>query len=182
MILADALYYTSSTFQPHSLIDLATLTSAIGIALGTGKYAGIFTNSDRLWEQLAEAGKITNDPLWRMPLDDFYKKAMTKSDVADYINSSGKYGSACKAAIFLKEFVYGLSDEGTVGKDITDTGKGKNDDMIEENIIDKDADELSKIRYAHIDMACIMNASEDSYYNVKGATGMKNIFNFSFRE
>ena len=89
MILADALYYTSLTFQPHSLIDLATLTSAIGIALGTGKYAGIFTNSNKLWEQLSEAGKITNDPLWRMPLDDFYKKAMTKSDVADYINSSG---------------------------------------------------------------------------------------------
>ena len=52
LILADALYYTSSTFQPHILIDLATLTSAIGIALGTGKYAGIFTNSDKLWEQL----------------------------------------------------------------------------------------------------------------------------------
>ncbi|POG78873.1 leucine aminopeptidase [Rhizophagus irregularis DAOM 181602=DAOM 197198] len=141
LILADALYYTSSTFQPHSLIDLATLTGAIGVALGIGKYAGIYTNSDKLWEQLAEAGKIANDPLWRMPLDDFYLKSMTKSDVADYINSSGnKYGSSCKAAIFLKEFVYGLSDEGT-------------------------------IRYAHIDMACIMNASEDSYYNVKGATG-----------
>ncbi|RGB38772.1 cytosol aminopeptidase family, catalytic domain-containing protein [Rhizophagus diaphanus] len=172
LILADALYYTSSTFQPHSLIDLATLTGAIGVALGIGKYAGIYTNSDKLWEQLAEAGKIANDPLWRMPLDDFYLKAMTKSDVADYINSSGnKYGSSCKAAIFLKEFVYGLSDEGTVGRDITDTEKGKDYDIIEGNIIDKDADELNKIRYAHIDMACIMNASEDSYYNVKGATG-----------
>src|SRR3954467_12811193 len=114
MILADALYYTSSTFQPHSLVDLATLTGAIGVALGTDKYAGIFTNSNKLWEQLAEAGKITNDPYWRMPLDDFYKKSMTDSVVADYINnSSNRYGGACKAAIFLKEFVYGLSDEGT---------------------------------------------------------------------
>ena len=169
MILADALYYTSSTFQPHILIDLATLTSAIGIALGNDRYAGIFTNSNKLWEQLDEAGKITNDLYWRMPLDDFYKKAMTKSDVADYVNSAGKYGSACKAAIFLKEFVYGLSDEETVGKNIT---YSKKSDMIEGNIIDKDADEVNKIRYAHIDIACVMNTNEDSYYNVKGATGI----------
>ncbi|CAG8648126.1 2709_t:CDS:2, partial [Funneliformis mosseae] len=140
LILADALYYISSTFQPHSLIDLATLTGAIGVALGNDHYSGVFTNSNILWKQLVDAGNIANDPFWRMPLDDFYKKAMTKSDVADYINSGDRYGGACTAAIFLKEFVYGLSDEGT-------------------------------IRYAHIDMACVMSTSADSHYNVKGATG-----------
>ncbi|CAB5200239.1 unnamed protein product [Rhizophagus irregularis] len=107
-----------------------------------------------------------------MPLDDFYLKAMTKSDVADYINASGsRYGGACTAAIFLKEFVYGLGDEGTVGKDITSIDKEKKDDVVEGNIIDKDADEINKIRYAHIDMAGVMITSEDSCYDVKGATG-----------
>uniref|UniRef100_A0A1D1ZLX9 Cytosol aminopeptidase n=1 Tax=Anthurium amnicola TaxID=1678845 RepID=A0A1D1ZLX9_9ARAE len=174
LILADALYYTSSTFKPHSLIDIATLTGAMVVALGTDKYSGVFSNSDKLWEDLLEAGKLTNDQFWRMPLDDFYKKAMTKSDVADYINaSSSKYGGACTAAIFLKEFVYGLSDEGTVGKNITSADKEKKEkeDNVIENIIDKDADEVNKIRYAHIDMAGVMDTGEDSGYNVKGATG-----------
>ncbi|CAI2187855.1 18907_t:CDS:2, partial [Funneliformis geosporum] len=171
MILADALYYTSSTFKPHSLIDLATLTGAIGVALGNDHYSGVFTNSNILWKQLEESGKIANDPFWRMPLDDFYKTAMTKSDVADYINSGDRYGGACTAAIFLKEFVYGLSDEVTMGNNITDTKEEKDDDMVEDNIIDKDADEVNKIRYAHIDMACVMSTNADSYYNVKGATG-----------
>ncbi|RIA97471.1 cytosol aminopeptidase family, catalytic domain-containing protein [Glomus cerebriforme] len=172
LILADAIYYTSSTFKPHSLIDIATLTGAMVVALGTDKYSGVFTNSDKLWEELLEAGKITNDPFWRMPLDDFYKKHMTKSDVADYINVGPKYGGACTAAIFLKEFVYGLSDEGTVGKNITTIDKEKEkDNAIEENIIEKDADEVNKIRYAHIDMAGVMDTSDDSNYDVKGATG-----------
>ncbi|GES94588.1 leucine aminopeptidase [Rhizophagus clarus] len=172
LILADALYYTSSTFKPHSLIDIATLTGAMMVALGTDKYSGVFSNSDKLWEELFESGKITNDHFWRMPLDDFYKKAMTKSDVADYINYDGsKYGGACTAAIFLKEFVYGLSDEGTVGKNITSIDKENKDNVIEGNIIDKDADEINKIRYAHIDIAGIMDNSEDSCCDVKGATG-----------
>ncbi|CAG8720251.1 1382_t:CDS:2 [Rhizophagus irregularis] len=172
LILADALYYTSSTFKPHSLIDIATLTGAMAVALGADRYSGVFSNSDKLWEELLEAGKITNDNFWRMPLDDFYLKAMTKSDVADYINASGsRYGGACTAAIFLKEFVYGLGDEGTVGKDITSIDKEKKDDVVEGNIIDKDADEINKIRYAHIDMAGVMITSEDSCYDVKGATG-----------
>ncbi|POG79669.1 hypothetical protein GLOIN_2v1524886 [Rhizophagus irregularis DAOM 181602=DAOM 197198] len=172
LILADALYYTSSTFKPHSLIDIATLTYSIMAGLGTDKYSGVFSNSDKLWEELFKAGKITNDHFWRMPLDDFYLKAMTKSDVADYINcSDSDYGDACNAAIFLKEFVYGLSDEGTVGKDITFIDKEKKDDVTKGNIIDKDADEINKIRYAHIDMAGIMNTSEDSCCDVKGATG-----------
>ncbi|CAB4426748.1 unnamed protein product [Rhizophagus irregularis] len=172
LILADALYYTSSTFKPHSLIDIATLTGAMVVALGADRYSGVFSNSDKLWEELLEAGKITNDNFWRMPLDDFYLKAMTKSDVADYINASGsRYGGACTAAIFLKEFVYGLGDEGTVGKDITSIDKEKKDDVVEGNIIDKDADEINKIRYAHIDMAGVMITSEDSCYDVKGATG-----------
>ena len=173
LILADALYYTSSTFKPHSLIDVATLTGSICVALGLDKYSGVFTNSDKLWEELLEAGKMTNDPYWRMPLDDFFKKEMTKSDVADFINYGGKFGDACNAAIFLKEFVHGLSDEGTVGRNITDADKEKEDDVIEENIIDKDADEVNKIRFAHIDMASVMDTSEDSCCNVKGATGIQ---------
>jgi leucyl aminopeptidase len=175
LILADALYYTSSTFKPHTLIDVATLTGAIIMGLGYDKYSGVFTNSNKLWEDLLEAGKTTNDLFWRMPLDDFYKELMTKSDIADYVNYDGdKNGGACKAASFLKEFVYGLSDEGTVGKNITK--KEEKDDVIEGNIVDLDADEVNKIRYAHIDMASVMIVNKNFRYDVSGATGMLNIY------
>ncbi|CAG8626604.1 944_t:CDS:2 [Acaulospora morrowiae] len=159
LILADALYYTSSTYQPHSLIDVATLTGAMYVALGE-IYSGVFTNSNKLWEQLSQAGRTANDPFWRMPLDDSYSRALKKSTVADLVNVGDRGGGACTAAIFLKEFVSGLTE----------------DDMDESDEFEKplnalDADDESKIRYAHIDMAGSMQTTQDSGYDVKGMTG-----------
>ncbi|RHZ63720.1 hypothetical protein Glove_328g18 [Diversispora epigaea] len=165
LILADALYYTSSTYQPHSLIDIATLTGSIHVALGE-IYSGVFTNSKKLWKQLSNAGKITNDPFWRMPLNDGYIESLKKSTVADLGNDGGRGGGASIAAIFLKEFVNGLTDVEEEEK------KSESNNSIEKlNEELDDADEERKIRYAHIDMAGSMLTSQDSGYNVKGMTG-----------
>ena len=107
LILADAIYYTNSTFKPHTLIDMATLTGSMSIELG-GVYSDVFTNSDILWKQLSTSGKKTNDKFWRMPLEDAYQKGLIKSNVADLVNSDDRYGASNIAASFLKEFVNGL--------------------------------------------------------------------------
>ncbi|KAJ8653173.1 hypothetical protein O0I10_011222 [Lichtheimia ornata] len=106
LILADALYYLSSTYAPKTIIDVATLTGAMDVALGQA-FAGVFTNSDELWTRLETAGKTTADPFWRMPLHDDYLKGMKESLVADLVNSAGRSGGSCSAAAFLKEFVAG---------------------------------------------------------------------------
>ncbi|KAI8090138.1 cytosol aminopeptidase family, catalytic domain-containing protein [Gilbertella persicaria] len=105
LILADALYYLSSKYSPKSLIDLATLTGAMDVALGD-VFAGVFSNSDTLWQNLEKAGKKTADPFWRMPLHDGYLKEMQESIVADLNNlGKGRSGGACSAAAFLQEFL-----------------------------------------------------------------------------
>jgi aminopeptidase len=103
LVLADAIYYTAMNFSPHSLIELSTLTGAMVVSLGTG-YAGVFSNSDKLWEQLECAGKVADDPFWRMPLSDVYAKQI-KSNVADLKNVGGSAAGSCTAAIFLKNFI-----------------------------------------------------------------------------
>lgn len=95
----------SSKYSPASLIDLATLTGAMDVALGD-VYAGVFTNSDEMWQRLEAAGRATHDPFWRMPLDDGYLKEMQESLVADLNNlGKGRSGGACSAAAFLREFI-----------------------------------------------------------------------------
>nr|GAT48665.1 leucine aminopeptidase [Mycena chlorophos] len=96
LVLADAIYYGSSEFNAHTLIDVATLTGAMDIALGE-VFTGVFTPSDTLWEQLYVAGEHEYDRLWRMPLDDDYAPQIS--------------GSSCTAALFLKSFVHGLDAE-----------------------------------------------------------------------
>ena len=103
LILADAIYYTSSTFKPHTLIDMATLTGSMSIALGE-VYSGVFTNSDVLWKQLSTSGKKANDKFWRMPFEDAYQKGLIKSNVADLVNSDDRYG-ASSVASFLKNLL-----------------------------------------------------------------------------
>ena len=103
LILADALSYAHS-FNPKAIVDLATLTGAIDVALGNGA-AGVFTNSQSLWEQLHQAGHVTGDRLWRMPLYQQYLKQI-ESRVADVHNIGTRRGAgACTAAMFLKEFI-----------------------------------------------------------------------------
>eukprot|EP01119_Soliformovum_irregulare_P011323 TRINITY_DN2825_c0_g1_i1.p1 TRINITY_DN2825_c0_g1~~TRINITY_DN2825_c0_g1_i1.p1 ORF type:complete len:275 (+),score=99.07 TRINITY_DN2825_c0_g1_i1:708-1532(+) len=102
LVLADALVYASE-MKPHTIIDMATLTGAIGVALGT-HYSGFFTRSDELWNEVDSAGKETREKMWRMPLDADYRKQMD-SDLADIKNVGGRLGGSCTGAIFLNEFV-----------------------------------------------------------------------------
>jgi leucyl aminopeptidase len=104
LVLADALWYCQEKFKPRLMIDLATLTGAIIVALGH-VHAGLFSNNDRLARQLEEAGKAVGERLWRLPLDEAYDRAMD-SKVADVQNiSSGGGGGSITAAQFLQRFV-----------------------------------------------------------------------------
>ncbi|XP_051993577.1 cytosol aminopeptidase [Xyrauchen texanus] len=105
LILADALCYAHS-FNPRAIINAATLTGAMDVALGSAA-TGVFTNSDWLWERLHKASIVTGDRVWRMPLFQHYTKQITDCALAD-LNNIGKYsrsGGACTAAAFLREFV-----------------------------------------------------------------------------
>jgi len=103
LILADALCY-ADTFNPSHVIDMATLTGAMGVAIGQGA-CGVFTNSQSIWEKLHCASVKTGDRVWRMPVFKYYLSRM-KTDYADLNNiaKAGSGGGACTAAAFLKEF------------------------------------------------------------------------------
>lgn len=104
LVLCDVLHYCNKRFKPRTMIDLATLTGAIIICLGSER-AGMFTNSDDLSDQLSKAGDAVGEKLWRMPLGDEYDK-MINSDVADMKNISGGRGAgSTTAAQFLQRFV-----------------------------------------------------------------------------
>lgn len=105
LVLADCLTHVQQAYKPAAIIDLATLTGAMMVALGH-EYCGTFVNNDDLWDQMANASKDTGEKLWRMPLDDFWSKDMV-SNVADLQNlgKSGRYGGACSAASFLEHFI-----------------------------------------------------------------------------
>ncbi|MCI5059675.1 MAG: leucyl aminopeptidase [Alphaproteobacteria bacterium] len=105
LVLADILTYVQDTYKPDIIIDLATLTGAIMVALGF-EYAGVFANDNELWHDLEQASNATGEKLWRMPLDAAYRKEM-ESDVADLKNlgSLGRWGGACSAAGFLEHFI-----------------------------------------------------------------------------
>lgn len=105
LVLADALTYIQKKYDPKFVIDLATLTGAIMIALGH-EYCGTFVNDDKLWKQMEESSKATGEKLWRMPLDEAFKNSM-KGSISDVQNLStmGRYGGSCSAAGFLAHFV-----------------------------------------------------------------------------
>jgi leucyl aminopeptidase len=104
LVLADAMWYCQETFKPKVMIDLATLTGAIMIALGT-IYGGMYSNDDELAKQLEESGKATGELLWRMPLAAAYNKMMD-SPAADVKNISGsRNAGSITAAEFLQRFV-----------------------------------------------------------------------------
>ncbi len=101
LILADGLCYARQLGCTH-LIDAATLTGAIVIALGYVN-AGIFSNDDQMYGRIAAANQQAGEKMWRLPLDDEYKEIL-KSNIADIVNSGSRYGGAISAAMFLKEF------------------------------------------------------------------------------
>ena len=103
LVLADALWYTQDRFKPKFMIDLATLTGAIIIALGN-ENCGLFANNDELADRIAAAGKAAGEPAWRMPLGEAYDKLLT-SDAADVKNIGGRGAGSITAAQFLQRFV-----------------------------------------------------------------------------
>jgi leucyl aminopeptidase len=103
LVLADALWYAQTRFKPKFVIDLATLTGAIMVALGS-EHAGLFSNDDKLADRLAQAGREEGEPVWRLPLGDGYDKAI-KSKIADMKNIGGPHAGSITAAQFLQRFV-----------------------------------------------------------------------------
>ncbi|PVU97321.1 hypothetical protein BB561_000644 [Smittium simulii] len=151
LILADALTYVVDTYNPSTVIDVATLTGAMVVALGE-VYTGVFTSSNKLWERLHAASRKSGDGFWRMPLHSTYLKSMESkiADIANISNSSGA-GSA-SAAMFLREFL----------------GSNKKIDINEQN-----ADRASEDgpKWAHMDIAGTMETSNTTSYNVNSLTG-----------
>lgn len=104
LVLADGLIWASEVEKAGEIIDLATLTGGVVIALG-GTFAGIFGTDDRLVEDLREAGQKVGERLWRLPLDDEYREMM-RSPVADFVNSNaGRKAHPIQGATFLEAFV-----------------------------------------------------------------------------
>ncbi len=101
LILADGLCYARQLGCTH-LVDAATLTGAVVVALGYVN-AGIFASDDQMYERFASALQQAGEKMWRLPLDDEYKEII-KSNIADMVNSGGRWGGAISAAMFLKEF------------------------------------------------------------------------------
>ncbi|MGB8275442.1 MAG: leucyl aminopeptidase [Alphaproteobacteria bacterium] len=104
LVLADALWYCQDRFKPQAMVDLATLTGAIVVALGH-EFAGLFSNNDDLAEKLTAAGKSVGEGLWRLPLTEAYDKQLN-CDIADMKNITGSRGAgSITAAQFLQRFV-----------------------------------------------------------------------------
>ncbi|MBV9073517.1 MAG: leucyl aminopeptidase [Acidobacteria bacterium] len=103
LVLADGLTYARTKLGCTHLVDAATLTGACVVALGMVN-AGIFANDDSMYERFQKASHQGGEKLWRLPLDDEYRDII-KSNIADIMNSGGRYGGAVTAAMFLKEFV-----------------------------------------------------------------------------
>ncbi len=103
LVLADALWYAQTKFKPRAIVDLATLTGAVVVALG-GEYAGLFSNNDRLSERLSAAGKAVGEPVWRLPLGEAYDKIID-CDVADMKNVGNRGAGSITAAQFLQRFI-----------------------------------------------------------------------------
>ncbi|MEK9670960.1 MAG: leucyl aminopeptidase [Rhodospirillaceae bacterium] len=104
LVLADALWYTQVKYKPKFVVDLATLTGAIMVALGTER-AGMFANDDTLANQINQAGDDVRELVWRMPLGEAYDKQIN-SDAADMKNiGGGRWGGSITAAQFLQRFI-----------------------------------------------------------------------------
>ena len=107
LVLADALWYTQERFKPKFMIDLATLTGAMIVALGLD-YAGVFSNSDAVADPILAASKKVGENFWRMPIPDIYEQHID-SKIADVKNTgNGRAGGSITAALFLQRFTNGV--------------------------------------------------------------------------
>ncbi|OLP58534.1 leucyl aminopeptidase [Xaviernesmea oryzae] len=128
LVLCDALWYCNDRFKPKLMINLATLTGAVMVALGH-HHAGLFSNDDTLADQLLAAGRLTQERLWRLPLGPDYDK-MIDSKFADMKNTGGRYGGSITAAQFLKRFV---KDTPWAHLDIAGTAMGSPTDEVNQS-------------------------------------------------
>jgi leucyl aminopeptidase len=119
LVLGDVLWYTQNRFKPAFMVDLATLTGAVLVALGQ-EHGGLFSNNDELSDRLLTAGKETGERVWRLPLDPAYDK-MIDSKFADMKNTGGRHAGSVTAAQFLQRFVNGTP---WAHLDIAGTGMG----------------------------------------------------------
>ncbi|KNE68587.1 hypothetical protein AMAG_19755 [Allomyces macrogynus ATCC 38327] len=158
LLLGDALFHATSFHARSAIIDVATLTGAMDVALGR-QYSGVFTTSDALWTRFARAAQVTGDKAWRMPLDDGYLDAM-KSHVADLKNAGDRSAGACTAAIFLKQFLAPADPEvGTAKVE----GENETHPVVQAG---------KAPAWAHVDIAGVMHyGAPEGAYNVKGMSG-----------
>ena len=119
LVLGDVLWYVQDRFKPAFMVDLATLTGAILVALAA-EHAGLFSNNDELADRLLAAGLSTGEKVWRMPLGPAYDK-MIDSKFADMKNTGGRHGGSITAAQFLQRYV---NDVPWAHLDIAGTGMG----------------------------------------------------------
>ena len=119
LVLADALWYCQKRFKPKFMINLATLTGAILVALGN-HHAGIFSNNDELADNLIKAGQLTDEKVWRLPLGPEYDKLIDTKN-ADMKNTGGRYAGSITAGQFLQRFV---NDVPWVHIDVAGTAMG----------------------------------------------------------
>jgi len=152
LVLADVLAYCQDRFEPAAMVDLATLTGAIIVALGH-EHAGLFSNDDELAARIIAAGKNTGEACWRMPLGDAYDKQI-KSDIADMKNVGGRPGGSITAAQFIQRFVGGGAKNGKSGNGAAKDGEAK-----------------PRLPWAHIDIAGTAWTTKDLPSVPKGATG-----------
>ena len=146
LVLADVLWYVAQKYKPKFMVDLATLTGAIIIALGH-EHAGLFSNNDELADKLLDAGKATGELLWRMPLGETYDQEID-SDAADVKNiRGGRAGGSIIGAQFIQRFVnnvpwahldiagmaWSKKDHGTVPKGATAYGVRLLDRFVADN-------------------------------------------------
>jgi leucyl aminopeptidase len=117
LVLADVLWYVQDKYKPQFMVNLATLTGAILVALGN-EHAGLFSNNDELAERLTKAGLVTGEKVWRMPLGPAYDK-LVESKFADMKNVGGRHAGSITAAQILQKFV---NDTPWAHLDIAGTG------------------------------------------------------------
>jgi leucyl aminopeptidase len=103
LVLCDALTYAQRKYSPRCMIDLATLTGGVVVALGR-VVAGVFCNDETLQDALIESGRRVHERLWPLPMWDEYFD-LIKGDDSDFKNSGGRDAHACIGAVFLKQFV-----------------------------------------------------------------------------
>ncbi|KAJ1946544.1 hypothetical protein EC988_005533, partial [Linderina pennispora] len=151
IVLADALHYTVEQHKPENIIDVATLTGAMVVALGE-LYTGVFSASPKLWQQIEKAGKTSDEAVWRMPLHDTWD-TMLKSNVADLSNIGNKSeAGSCTAAAFLRQFVNGPR-------------------LTPPKVPAEQTNDEEVPRWAHLDIAGPMETSNSTGYHSAGMTG-----------